>query len=406
MPLFAETQEKIFGDIMNDLVNSTNISRSSPGSKMRALVEAVSKKMGRMYSTFDLNFGQAFLDGAEGKWLAYIGDMLGVPRLGETAAVVTALDRNVRFVVDLGTFGDINGGASILIPSGTIISTQAAGGGIQYRVVVNTILDAAADEAYVSVQAVRTGSAQNVGKGQLRHHTFTGYTDAVNSSLKVTNDADIVTGGDLESETNYRFRIANQVTAAENANEIAIRLAALQIPGVADITLIPFHRGIGSYDLLVKSTTPTVGDNLIASVGAAVNQVTSNGIVSRVRGPTELGLQVVGTLTYKRKLSTDEESQVLQATTQNVTDTINALDIGEEFVVQDILESVLTTSDLIKKVGITAKPFDNMFIYRPSRLEDNKVRSTLIDDYVPEADERIIVENKFAGATPILFRSA
>ena len=35
MPLFAETEEKIFGDILFDVVSTTNISRTSPGSKAR-----------------------------------------------------------------------------------------------------------------------------------------------------------------------------------------------------------------------------------------------------------------------------------------------------------------------------------------------------------------------------------
>lgn len=406
MPLFAETQEKIFGDIMNDLVNDTNITRSSPGSKMRSLVEAVSRKMGRMYTTFDLNFGQAFLEGAEGKWLNYIGDMMGVPRLGETAAVVTALDRNVKFTVDLGTFGDINGGASITIPAGTIISTQSGGQGIRYRVAVQAILDPATDEGYVSVESVRTGSVQNVGKGQLRFHNFSNYSDYLNNSLKVTNDADIITGGDLETDTNYRFRISQQVTAAEYANEQSVRLAALAVPGVSEIVYLPYHRGIGTFDILVKAVTPVASANLISTVQAAVNQVTSAGIVPRVRAPVEIGFSLVGTLQYKRQLSSEEETTVLDAARINVTDYVNNLDIGEEFLVQEALERVLSTSDLIKKVGTTTKPFDNMYIYRPSNLEDNKVRSTLIDDYTATSEERVIVETRYAGATPILFRSA
>ena len=61
---------------------------------MRALAEAVSRKMGRMYSVFDLNFAQAFLDAAEGQYLNFIGDMMGVSRLGEQAATVTSQDRD------------------------------------------------------------------------------------------------------------------------------------------------------------------------------------------------------------------------------------------------------------------------------------------------------------------------
>jgi uncharacterized phage protein gp47/JayE len=373
---------------------------------MRALVEAISRKMGLMYSTFDLNFAQAFLDGAEGQFLSFIGDMMGVSRLGETPATVTSDDRNVKFVVDIGNFGDINGAASITITSGTIISTQAGGAGLRYRVVVDTVLPSGDDEAFVSVQAVRTGSQQNVGRNQLKFHDFTGYTDVLNDTLKVTNDADVITGGDLETDTNYRFRIANQTLAAEQANLTAIRLAGLTVPGVADVVLLPFSRGIGTYDVLVQSITPTASADLISSVQTSITAVTSHGVVGRSRGPEELGMALVGTLTYRRLLSAEEETNILQSVTANVTDYINGLDIGEEFVVQEAVERVLSTSDVIKKVGTTTKPFDNLFLFRPSALDDNKVRSTLIDDFDPEEDERLIVENRFAGAAPILFRSA
>lgn len=406
IPLFAESKERIYGEIINELVNSTVITRSSPGSKMRALAEATSKKMGRMYSTFDLNFAQAFLGGAEGQWLNFFGDMMGVARLGEQAATVTANDRNVKFTVDIGNFGDINSGSSITITSGTIVSTETAGNGIRYRVIVNTVLPSGDDKAYVSVQAVRTGSRENIGRNQFRFHNFTGYTDVANNTLKVSNDADIITGGDLETDTNYRFRIANQVLSAEQANATAVRLAALVIPGVADIVVLPFHRGIGTYDVMVQSVTPTASVDLISAVQTAVSSVTANGIVTKVRSPTELGLSVIGTLIYRRLLSPEEEVSILQSAVTNVTDYVNNLNIGEEFVVQETLERVLTTSELIKKVGTTVKPFDNLYLYRPSRLEDNKVRSTLIDDFDSEADERLIVENRYAGATPILFRSA
>ena len=148
MPLFAETEDKIFGDIMTEILEGTNLSRSSPGSKMRTLTEAVSKKMGRMWSQFDLNMVQAFLEGAEGKFLNYFGDLMGVERLGEEPASISSVDKNVRFYVEVGTFGDINGGSSILVTRGTLLGTQDAGTGIQYRVVVDTVLAASTNEAY------------------------------------------------------------------------------------------------------------------------------------------------------------------------------------------------------------------------------------------------------------------
>jgi len=406
MPLFSETKETIFGNLMIDLLDNTSISRSSPGSKMRAIAEAVSKKQGQMWSQFDLNIGQAFVDGAQGRFLSFIGELYNVPRLGEVAATIISSSKNLKVYVEVGTFGGINGGSSITLPAGTIISTSPAGTGTRYRTIVNTVLLAGVSETYISVQSVRSGSVVNVGANRLIYHDFIDYADSTNETLKVTNEGDVQNGQDGESDTNYRFRIVNQVIALESSNETAIRLAALVVPGVADITVIPFHRGIGTFDLLVKSTTPNISVGLLNSVGEAVSNVTSQGIIGTVRGPREVGVSLVGTLVLKKKISIQEESSLIGSVTSNVTDYTNTLDIGEDLVVNELLERVMSTSDMIKTVGIPTRPFDSLFIHKLSRLEDNKVRSSLTRDYSPADDERVIVENQYAGSTPILFRIA
>lgn len=405
MPLFSETEEKIFGDVLIDVVDNTTITRSSPGSKMRALVEAVSRKMGRMWGQFDLNVGQAFLDGANGRYLTFLGEMMGLPRLGAKPADVSFNDKLIKFYVNVGTFGDINGGSPILIPSGTIISTGKNGTGTQYRTVLNTILTASASELYVSARSVSTGEHVNIGARKLVYHNFTNYADSINSSLYVTNEADIVLGRDLENDANYKFRIANQMLSVEKANSTAIRLAALAVPGVGDVVMLPYHRGIGTYDLLIKSVTPTVSPSLIDTVQNEIIKVSSEGIVPRARGPVEVGISLVGTLTLKKAIPGDEEDTIISNVTTNITDYINNLDIGEELIVNELVERVMGTSDLIKNIGRAGQPFDNMFSYTPSKLQDNKVRATLLADITPKLDQRLIVENRYAGDTPILFRT-
>jgi hypothetical protein len=406
MPLFAENEEKIFSDIFLEILNSTNITRTSIGGTTRALAEAVSKKMGRMWRQFDLNMVQAFLDGADGQFLNLIGDMMNVHRLGEQAANVPATAKNIRFYVNTGTFGDINSNNPISIPAGTIVSTAAGGEGIRYRVSFNTILSADDNEFFVSVQSTRTGSSVNVGVGELVHHNFIGYTDSSSSSLLVRNDAEIVQGQNVEGDVNYRYRIANQITASESANAVALRLAVLTVPGVADLVQIAYNRGIGTYDILIKSTSPSISTQLINTVQNEVDNVTAQGIDVRISGPIELGISLVGTLHLRNLISAQEETNLISNVTSNVTDYINNLDIGEELVINEIVERVMATSGVIKTLGQSNKPLDSISVWRPSRLEDNKVRSTLLADLYPDVDERIIVENRYAGDTPILFRTS
>jgi uncharacterized phage protein gp47/JayE len=404
MPLYAETEEKIFGDLLFDIVENTNITRTSPGSKTRAIAKALSKKLGRMWTQFDVNMVQSYLSGAEGKFLDYIGNMMGVERLGESTASISSADQIVKFYTDIGTFGDINGASSISISAGTIISTQKNGTGVRYIVPFTVVLPSDQDTFYIPVESIISGSNANVGAKTLIYHDFTSYTDVLNNTLKITNESEIANGRFVENDTNYRFRIANQVLASERANDTAVRLASLIVPGVSDAVVLPFARGIGTYDVLIKATTPKVPTTLISAVQESVNAVSALGIVPLVRKPREIGVSLVGTLTLKRKVSSADEASIIQAATDNVINYINNLDIGEELIVNEIVERVLSTSDVIKNIGVTGKPLDSLYIHKPSKLEDSKTRETLITDYAPEYDEKLFVEDQYAGSTPILFR--
>lgn len=406
MALFAQTEETIFGDVMLDIVNNTNLRRASPGSKTRAIAQAMSKKMGQMYRKFDVNIALAFLDGAEGKYLDFIGDMMGVTRLGEQPAKVSLAERNVKFYVDTGTFGSINSGQPIPITAGTFVSTNPEGTGIVYTVPYNITLAASDSSGFIAAQSIRPGSIQNVGAKQLVYHTFSNYSDSINNSLKVTNESEIVTGQSVETDTNYRYRIANKVVSAEQANLTAVRIAALSVPGVSDIVILPFYRGIGTTDILIKATSPNASDSLIAAVQESVDRVASQGVVITVRKPRESGMSLTATLTFRKVLTLEEEQTILTSVTNVLTDYINNLDIGEEFIVNEALERAMSVSNDIKNVGSAGKPFDSIYVYRLSKLEDNKVRSTVLGDLTPKADERLIVENESAGTTPILIRSA
>lgn len=406
MPLFAEKEDKIFGDILFDIVENTNITRTSPGSKTRAIAQALSKKLGRMWNQFDINMVQSFITGAEGKYLDYIGNLMGVERIGENTAKIASTDKILKFYTDIGTFGNINSNNSISIPAGTVISTQEGGVGIRYFLPYGVILPSGSSEFWVTAESVLPGTKYNVGSKTLVFHDFTNYTDVLNNSLKITNEIEIATARSVESDSNYRFRIANQTLAAAKANETAVRMAALVIPGVADVILTPYANGIGTFDLLIKSTSPTVPDGVILAVQAAMRNIVAMGIVPTVRKPREIGVAITGTLIFRKKISETDQQSIIAAVTDNVINYINNLDIGEELIVNEIIERVMATSDLIKNIGSANKPFDSIHLYKPSKLEDNRMRTTALGDYSPEADEKLFVENMYAGTTPILFRAS
>lgn len=390
--LFERSFNDLTGEMVIDLTSNTRITRTSPGSKARAIVEIVGRNLNQAYKIFDLNFARAFLSGASGKYLDLIGEILGTPRLGSEIANADASTAIQKFFVETGTFGNINNSFPIIIPAGTIISSQIDTGGVNYRLPVGVVLSPSASEQFISVEAVSPGDTSNIGSEILAFHSFTNYTDQANGTLKTINIAGIFNGAEVESDINYRFRISKSALASESANQTSILLAALNVPGVANILIQNRSSGIGTYTVFIKSITPSVSQNLIDQVQANIDKVQAEGIIGKANRPNETGMSFIISVTYRNGIGNDEKDAIENQIRLAIADYVNNLDIGEEFIVNEVAKNILAVSPNIKDIGKPNKPIDQLFIYKETKLRDNKIRQELFDNYTPILVERIIIE--------------
>ena len=402
MPLFARSYNDILEDSLLELIQNTRLSKVPNGAKARAVLETVARQASTAYKIFDLNLARAFLSGASGRYLDLIGEILGVTRAGLETARADSQSRTVRFYVDVGTFGDINGEATFTVSRGTTIAADDQFDTKVYKTTLPAVASASSSEVFVAAEAVIPGPNSNVGANVLNFHDFIDYTDSANDSLKVTNVASILTGAEVENDTNYRFRISNQVLSAEAANGTAIRLAALLVPGVADVKIVKFAYGIGSFRLLIKSTTPSVPDSLINTVQVAINGIEALGNLGIADRPDETGMSLVVTLRYRRKLPGDERDTIEEGVRTALRDYINTLDIAEDFILNEGVERVLGVSSEILDMGLPNKPFDSIFVYKETLLRENKIRNELLGNYSPADSERLIIEPSVAEPIRIL----
>lgn len=399
--LLGKTEERIIGEILADIVNTTGITRISPGAKLRTFTEAVGKQLGLCFTRADVNLIQSFLSGASGKYLDYFGVVLAKPRYGIQQATVTSTFKNVKFYTEPSNFGSINGGSSILIPKNTIISSSPNESGITYKTIISTILNSSSSSQYISVKSTKEGQSGNVGVGELRYHNFINYIDYANGTLLVTNEAEISNGRDLEKDENYRYRLANALVGSEEANTTAIRLSVLNVPGIADLIMQPYSRGTGSFDIIIKSVSPTCSDALLAAAQEAIVQTTALGVLYVVRRPKEIGCSMSFTVYTKNVLTSDQQTELADTIKIAITEYINNLDIHENLDLLEIQKRVLLSDDRIKRMGTNISPFDSFYIYKPTRLEDNKLRYSLTQDYITAIDERVIIEEEEVSGDPI-----
>lgn len=399
--LFEKSFERLQGEAMNQLLAETNITRTSPGAKARTLLKVVNRKLNKAYQEFDVNLLKSFLPFAQGQFLDYLGDMLGVPRAPALRASAAAADKLVRFYVDTAinaNFGAINNNNDIFIPSGTQISSGPNGTGVVYSVNPGVFLNRLDSEQYVACVAVQDGSSSNVGQGLLTNHNFVDYTAV--SGLLVTNDALIDNGRSLETDTNYRFRIANQTLASERANSTAIRLAVLSVPGVSDIVLRRYARGIGTSDILIRAVVPNTPDSLIKACQNAISRVQAEGCDVRAEKPRLTGLSFQISVTWRQDASTSDRETIRSGISSALSDYVNNLGINETFIVNEAIERVMSVDSKILNIGTAQKAFDLINLYKETKLRDNRIKEELLNDYTPQTDERIIIE--LSLETPIV----
>jgi hypothetical protein len=412
--IFEDKYNSLVSDALRELRTYTDINQLAPGSKARTLLEIINRELGSAYTTFQNEHLQTFVRYATGQNLELIGELLGLTKNQATRNEITEADNIQKFYVsnngNFGSINEINGvPTSFTIPAGTEVYTKSRSAGEQlivYRLVDDVVCNAVATVAYGAVRAVEYGVNSNVGPGSLVLHDYELYADYLNNSLKTTNIESIATATDSETNESYRYRIINQTLASEAANATAIRMACLTTPGVADVLLDEFSQGIGSGRAYIKGVTPVVSEAVIAATQLNVTKVRAFGNSIEAKAPNTVGVEMVLGLNLFKRMTAVEEADLVNRTRDTLYQYINSLDINEALDVDMIIRKVLSVDSNIKSIGTPLRPIENLYVWKYSAAEDNRVRREALSGYVAKNFERIIVEYTIMmdGVDPIRVR--
>jgi len=191
------TSSNVYNNIGNALINDTSLNKAkSPGSKVRALIAAVSTELGESYDILNSGIAATMLTTSSGIFLDYLGEIFNVRRMRAASAIVKPEHKIFKFYVLNGsTFGSINSGASFTIPKGTAIYSLGVNTNqIRFELDDDYICDAGDTELWVGAISDGTGDKYNLGAGVIREHNFTLYTDVDFESLQITNVSAISSG--------------------------------------------------------------------------------------------------------------------------------------------------------------------------------------------------------------------
>lgn len=335
-------------DSFRYLAQNTEISYLAPGSISRALVESTNLELSRLQNFISSNTNNSFLSTAVGIYLDLFGEMLGIPRLRDRRAVIAAEDKVIRFYSSSGLLGSKlispTNPAVAVIPANTIIQTST--GSISYIVSEDVQFPIAAKQVYVPAISQDSGASFNIGSNQLTEHSLPDKT------IKVTNDVSISNGGDLESDTEYRFRLSAATTAKFGSNATAIQLAAISNPGVSQVELLQFARGAGTFDVLLVPQGNRLSKTTLDATKRAIDRVVAYGISSRVKEPEYVPVKIAIQLSFKDSTLEGIKINAKSTAQRAVLNYLSSIPLGGELIVNQIRAAVLNSDKSIKDIQI------------------------------------------------------
>lgn len=379
------TAEQYRSEMLKALA-ATGIKQLAPGGKARAFCEICADMIGRSEQAQFFNISQTMLPFATGDALDAIGQIYGVTRIPRQDGQVFAQDQNMKFYVRSGTFGDINSGNDILIPSGVRVSTLDDDGPVY--VTSAMILPATASQQYFTARSISPGSKGAAPAQVFLRHNFTNYTDSRFGSLLVTNEYGVIGGRDQEDDESYRYRIYLKIRAQSSVNEAALRFEVLQLPGIQDAVFSPYS---GGYYCFVYGISPVVPPSLLTLVQEKLNEKTAFPMTATALNPDLVGITLSTTIKYATSVVQTEKEAIKLAASRAAEDYINNLGVGNPLIINEIADRIRNSDPRILDIGSPNNQIQDIYIWR-SRPDSTRYSRHMLGNYTPKLGERIVVE--------------
>ena len=226
---------------------------------------------------------------------------------------------------------------NVILPSGGTISTTA---GSVARLLLATI-NVEIENAYEKLEEVHLQAYLSTANGE--------FLDLFGEMLNLER-------GNL-TDDEYRYALSKQVTTLECCNELSVRMSLLAVDGVQDITLIPFTHGTGSYTALIITENAVPSESVIAECRKVLEKVTAYGNRFEVTGPDLVPVEVGIKLVVKNDNLVHNN---LKETAKNaIKEYINSRKIGEEIVINELIERVMKSSESIYDIAFFNFKVDN-----------------------------------------------
>jgi len=357
MSVRARDYSAMVDDAIEYLLNNTDITFMAQGGIARAFIDASLLEVARLQDFTTVNYENSVLSVANGPYLDLFGEAFRLPRRLATTARVYREDGSIRFYVKTGVLGDRlpdpKDRTKCLIPAATRIYTSDAA--VQFVTNLDQSFPYNKKSVYVDAISVSAGSSGTVGPSLLTSHSL-------GSEVFVVNDLSITNGGDLETDSDYRFRLVNAFAARFSNNASSVSVAASTTPGVVRADLFQFARGAGTFDVLLVPRGNKLPRSIRQQAARNIDSVTAYGISSRVREPDYRPIKLTVRIRTSRGAPRGFRQSLGSQVQSAILNYIGNISIGGELIINQLRASILSVSrDIIDmtilELCIDGRPF-------------------------------------------------
>ena len=264
-----KTTDEIFGEMREKYREATGRTINN-SCDMAVRMSAAAAGINSLYTYNEWIKGQCFPQTATGEFLDYHAQVRGLERQGAVCAT-----GRIKFSIDDALATDLT------IKKGTVCRTA---GNITFETTADAVITAGELSCAAPAICRVPGTSGNVAAG-----TIVFMTNAPIGVSSCTNTADFAGGNVAEDDESLRKRIlASYSTLPNGANEAYYRSEVLNVDGVAEVTVLPKNRGIGTVDIVFSSTGGIPDTSLINQVKNILNEKREICVDISVAAPTAI----------------------------------------------------------------------------------------------------------------------
>ena len=224
------------------------------------------------------------------------------------------------------------------IPKGTVCAASGEDAA-EFETTEKAVLPAGKLTVTVAAEAAEGGKAGNAAKNTV--NTLVTPPAGIES---VTNETAFTGGADKEDDEALRARLLRCFYALPNgSNTETYRRAALEIPGVHSVQVVPRANGVNTVAVYVYGDNGAVSESTLKTVRTVLNELKEISVDVTVAAAQAVKKTVT---LYVKPKENCALAEAKSACTEAITKYMNALGVGEAFVTAAVVNAAMQTGTI------------------------------------------------------------